>query len=96
MSSRDGGAAPALRLWWSVPVGLAIATAIVFVAVVLPALARGPSVPAQLIVHRSPAPAASTTSSPAPNPTRSTTVVRPEQPVVRDNDDRHEGGGSDG
>jgi len=98
MRSGDEGAAPALRLWWAVPLGLAIVTAVVFVSVVLPALAAGPSVPAQLIVHRSPAPAASTSTSPSPTPTptRSTTVVRPEQPVVRDNDDRHEREGPDG
>lgn len=92
------GATSALRLWWAVPVGLAIATAIVFVAVVLPALASGPAVPKELIVHRSPGPAVSTTTppSPTPTPTRSTTVVHPEQPVVRESDDRTEREGSDG
>jgi hypothetical protein len=98
MSSGDGGAAPAVRLWWALPFGLALATAVVFVSVVLPALARGPTVPSQLIVHRSPMPAPSTSASitPTPTPTRSTTVVRPEQPVVRDSDDRHEREGPDG
>jgi len=98
MTRGDEGVAPALRLWWAVPLRLAIVTAVVFVSVVLPALAGGPAVPSQLIVHRSPAPAASTstTPSPTPTPTRSTTVVRPEQPVVRDSDDRHESEGSDG
>lgn len=97
-----------MRLWWAVPLGLVIVTAVVFVSVVLPALAGGPAVPSQLIVHRSPAPAPSTsttptpkptktqTPKPTPTPTRSTTVVRPEQPVVRDSDDRHESEGSDG
>ena len=100
MRPGDDGAAPALRLWWAVPLGLAVVTAVVFVAVVLPALASRPGVPSQLIVHRSPAPAPSTSTTrsptPTPTPTRSTTVVRPEQPVVRDSDDRHEREGSDG
>jgi hypothetical protein len=97
MRSGDDGAAAAVRLWWAVPLGLALVTAVVFVSVVLPALASGPSVPAELIVHRSPAPAASTpTPTPTPTPTRSTTVVHPEQPVVRDSDDRHEREGPDG
>jgi hypothetical protein len=102
MRSGDEGAAPAVRLWWAVPLGLVLVTAVVFVSVVLPALASGPSVPSELVVHRSPAPAASTSTSPPPSPTptptptRSTTVVRPEQPVVRDSDDRHEREGPGG
>jgi len=91
-------AVPASRLWWALPLGLAVVTALVFVAVVLPALASGPGVPSQLFVHRSPSPAtptpaASVTSQPprtsaSPQPARSTTVVVPEQPVVRESDDR--------
>lgn len=98
MRSGDDGAAAAVRLWWAVPLGLVLVTAVVFVSVVLPALAGRPTVPSQLIVHRSPAPAASPSSraSPTPTPTRSTTVVRPDQPVVHDSDDRHEREGSDG
>lgn len=111
MTSGDEGSTPALRLWWAVPLGLAVVTAVVFIAVVLPALAGGPAVPSQLVVHRSPVPAASTpatsspTSSPtppttptsaAPQPTRSTTVVPPEQPVVRESGDRYEDRGGSG
>lgn len=100
MKTGDEGGAPVLRLWWAVPLGLVILTAVVFVAVVLPALATRPGVPSELVVHRSPAPANATPTvsvtphpnrtSATPEPTRSTTVVRPEQPVVRESDDRHE------
>lgn len=106
MRSGDEGAAPIVRLWWALPLGLAIVTAVVFVAVVLPALAVGPSVPTQLVIHRSPAPAgaapsASATPDPvrstaSPQPTRSTTVVRPEHPVVHESDDRNDDGDGHG
>lgn len=93
MRPGDEGAAAAIRLWWAVPIGLAVVTAIVFIAVVLPALAGRPKVPAQLVVHRSPSSAAPA-MSPSPRPTRSATVVPPAQPVVRESDDRleHSGG----
>lgn len=110
MKRGEEGSAPALRLWWAVPLGLAVVTAVVFVAVVLPALAGGAGVPAQLVVHRSPAsPSASypftpattvtprpTHTSPVPLPTRSTTVVPAEQPVVRESDDRQDDRGERG
>ena len=110
MKPGDDGAAKAWRLWWAAPLALAIITAVVFVAVVLPALAGGAHVPDRLVVHRSPGtaqtPSPATTSA-TPKPSRSTTVVPPEQPVVRESDDRHEnrnddsgrhrsGGGGDG
>lgn len=111
MRSGDEGAAPAIRLWWALPFALVVVTAVVFVAVVLPALASGTGVPAQLVVHRSASPTrppttptpsrtasphpTHTSTSPAPVPTRSTTVVPPEQPVVRESDDRHEDHGND-
>jgi len=108
MSSGDRGAAPVIRMWWTVPLGLVLLTAVVFVAVVLPALATGPAVPAQLVVNRSPsspAPTPTSTSTPTPTrtrtspppaPTRTTTVVVPGQPVVRESDDRREDGTGSG
>src|SRR4051794_27069611 len=97
MSSEVRGDPTALRLWWTVPLGLVVVTAIVFVAVVLPALASGPRVPSQLDVHRSPSPARpSSAATGSPHPTRSTTVVPPEQPVVRESDDRHNDKGGHG
>jgi hypothetical protein len=105
MRSGGPGAAPVIRMWWTLPLGLVVLTAVVFVAVVLPALATRPTVPSQLVVNRSPsspAPTSTSTSTPTPTPrrtsaspvpTRSTTVVVPEQPVVRESDDRHDDGG---
>jgi hypothetical protein len=92
--------------WWAVPLGLAAVVAVVFVAVVLPTLAGSATVPSQLVVHRSPASAAATPSqsprphptkpSASPQPTHSTTVVPPEQPVVRESDDSHGDRGGQG
>ena len=101
MRSGQLGSAPASRLWWTVPLGLVFLTAVVFVAVVLPALATGPGVPAQLNVQRSAAPSATSTSTPTPTPratrtsaspapVRSTTVVTPVQPVVRETGEGHD------
>jgi hypothetical protein len=100
MRPREQGSAPVIRLWWALPLALGVVTAVAFVAVVLPALASGPGVPAQLIVHRSAAPTVSPSphsgpSRASPESTHSTTVVRPEQPVVRESDDRHEAGRGD-
>ncbi|HET6818639.1 MAG TPA: hypothetical protein VFH66_15535 [Mycobacteriales bacterium] len=105
---RSGGtdAAYAARLWWTVPLGLVLLTAVVFVAVVLPALASGPGVPSQLVVNPAPSAADTTTQSPraasttrqkktkpSPTPTSSATVVVPAvQPVVRESGDRHDDG----
>ncbi|HET7310672.1 MAG TPA: hypothetical protein VFJ17_05040 [Mycobacteriales bacterium] len=101
MRSSRLGTASGVRLWWTVPLGLVLLTAVVFVAVVLPALASAPDVPSQLVVRSSPAaaptPTATTTpsttrSSASPSPLQSTTVVVPVQPVVRETEDRHDDG----
>ena len=103
MNSGDGGSVPTVRLWWAAPLALVVITAVVFVTVVLPALASSAHVPNQLVVHRSPS-----SSAPAPTPTprhttaspvptqSTTTVVRPTHPVVRESDDRFEGHGGNG
>lgn len=120
MRTGTHAAASALRLWWSVPLGLAILTGVVFVSVVMPALAGGPDVPAQLVVPvastsagptatptttpTAPAPAATrpsatahpTAGRPTPRWSPSTTVVVPQQPVVRESDDGHEDSSSSG
>ena len=102
MMSGDAGSAPAVRLWWAAPLALVVVTAVVFVAVVLPALAGGSRVPAQLIVHRSPGssaptPSAALTPPPQPTaspvPTHSTTVVRPTHPVIRETESADDSGG---
>lgn len=97
MTSGKRGSAPAIRLWWAAPLALVVLTAIVFVAVVLPALAGGTHVPSRLVVHRSPGPAATPSptpsTTPSPVPTRTTTVVQPQQPVVRESDDSNERSG---
>lgn len=109
MSTGDGDTPQPSRLWWAAPLALAVVTAAVVMAFVLPTLAGGASVPAQLVVHRSPAPASpsptashsrSPSATPRPTqstvsaqPSRSTTVVPPQQPVVRESDDRHDDGG---
>ena len=102
MTGDDGGSTPAIRMWWAAPFALVVVTGVIFVAVVLPALAGSTNVPTHLVVHRSPARAASSSptvtprpvaSTPAAQPTHSTTVVPPEQPVVRESDDRTEVGG---
>jgi len=61
-----GGTTAALRLWWAMPLGLVVITAVVFVAVGLPALASGPGVPAQLVVRPSPPGPAGTAPASAP------------------------------
>src|SRR5213595_2018032 len=97
MRSDGRGDPTALRLWWTLPLAVVVVTAVVFVAVVLPALASGPRVPSQLVVHRSPSSARpSSAATESPQPTGSTTVVDPEQPVVRESDDRHDDHGGHG
>jgi hypothetical protein len=96
MTPGDRGSPPAVRLWWAVPLTLVVVTAVVFVTVVLPTLAGGATVPSRLVVNRSPSspssPAASPSTTETARPTPTTAVVvPPEQPVVRESDDRHEG-----
>ena len=72
-------------MWWAGPLGLAVLSAVVFVSVVLPALTRGPEVPAQLVVNPGASVAAtSRPSTPAtgpasatPHPTATKSVARP-------------------
>ena len=102
MTSGDAGSAPAVRLWWAAPLALLVVTGVVFVAVVLTALAGGAHVPSRLVVNRSPTPGApssattpsvvttpSSTTSPRPTPTTAVVVPR-EQPVVRESGDRYD------
>lgn len=76
MRRGEHAAVPA-RLWWTVPLGLAIVSAVVFVSVVMPALAGGPAVPVKLVVPVASSPVATASRSPSPTTTKKSASPRP-------------------